>query len=540
MRRLSEKATEIVDRLYKLDKASGWLGRPRYCSDIIAALIELSSLKEPASVACVSRFLFSKDQTVRSTAQDAVAKILLGIAPLDVLQLSDAFGWEYGGYVDHAWNNLKPSQVGSLASVESDHASAAILGLLSFHRSGYVREESVKHLSQIADGTELPFLLIRQNDWVESVSQLAILAVKDRLAAEYIEHFTRNIELVAHLPEFGRNDLSEIAKEAIGQLLLPENDELLRAALYTRERTANRRLLKYGFELTGTHSSRLARHGLASDDAVIRLWSARRLLSELPDESLIQQLTDDSFAPIRSEAYQTKVHQSPESADVVWASAAFDRSSGIRDLARFHLRKYSHIDVHQLYLDKLDASPGSLPALAGLAECALADDETLLRQYSRHRYPSRRRIAISGLVRILGDTMADELVDWLGDVSPTVAKQAERSLKDIPNAIDGHRLFAVLKHSSTDAGRLAVLRLFYEMGKWKCLPWLIRSTGLENAFVDEHAEVLAYWWLESNTVFTKPKKCEENAIEDAYSDVRQVISASFVEKLREFLPFEIA
>ncbi len=540
MRRLSVKAMELVEQLYKLDKESGWFGKPRYCSDIIDGLVELASLKEPASIACVSRFVFSKDRTVRSVANDAVVEVLLGIAPLDLLQLSDAFGWEYGRYVGSEWTNLKPSQIREFAIAGEAQSSVSILGLLSFHRSGYVREEAVRHLSQIADGTELPFLLIRQNDWVEPVSQLAKSAVKDRLASGYIEHFTRNIELVAHLPEFGRNDLSEIANEAIGQLLLPENDELLRAALNKKERIANRRLLKHGFELAGTHSGRLARHGLASDDAVMRLWSAHRLLSASPDDALIERLIVDMFAPIRSEAYQTKVLKYPENTCDVWASAAFDRSSGIRDLARFHLRKCSHIDVHQLYLDKLDTSPDSLPALAGLAECALADDEALLRQYSRHRYPSRRRIAISGLVRILSGTIADELVDWLGDESPTVAKQAERSLKDIPNAIDGNRLFSVLKRSSTDARILAILRLFYEMGKWKSLPWLIRSTGLENTFVDEHAEILAYSWLVSNTVFTKPKEYEEKAIKDAYSEVRQVISASFVEKLREFMPFEIA
>jgi hypothetical protein len=43
------------------------------------------------------------------------------------------------------------------------------MALASFHPSGYVREEAIAHLAAVWDGTELPFLLIRVNDWVAPV-----------------------------------------------------------------------------------------------------------------------------------------------------------------------------------------------------------------------------------------------------------------------------------------------------------------------------------------------------------------------------------
>jgi hypothetical protein len=303
MKRLSERALWLVDQLYKLDKST-WLGRYRNRSDIATHLAELSSLKEAASIPCVCRFLFSKDSDTRRVAQTAIADILLGLAPTKLLQLSDAFGWEYGWYVGPAWNNLTPSDVPYLASVYADNASVSILGVLSFHRSGYVREEAVKRLAQVTNGMELPYLLIRQNDWVAPVSSLAQVAVQSRLESDYIKHLADNISLIAHMPEFGRNDVSSISDAVFTKLLNLNNDDRLRSLIQTGESVTARRFVKRGFELPGEHHERLARHGIESTDVVVRLWSARQLLSVAYDDALVNRLLSDVFAPIRRAAYE--------------------------------------------------------------------------------------------------------------------------------------------------------------------------------------------------------------------------------------------
>ncbi len=538
MRRLSENAAKLVKQLYELDKESGWFGRPSNCSDIIACLLELSASKELASVTCICRFIFSRDPGVRSAAREAVGEILLGVAPAELMQLSDAFGWEYGWYAGSAWNNLKTSEVAGVAEA-SGQPDAAVLGLLSFHQNGYIREEAVKQLSPITSGTELPFLLIRQNDWVEPISKLAQAHVEKRLTTEYVEHFTRNIEIVAHLPEFGRNDLSATTDAMFGQLLLAKHDELLKTTLKTCGRSTVRRLIKRGLELLGDQAERLAQYGMEADDVITRLWCARYLLNVAPDDKLADQLLADVFAPIRREAYQAKAERNQHAATEVWKQAAFDRSIGNRDFARFHLRKSGEVDIHQLYLENLSTNPDSLPALAGVSEFAREEDTGLLRQYLQHKYPNRRKMAVAGLARVLGEEMAAELVNLLKDESPAVAKQAEKCLKEMTPAIDCQQLFVVLENSPTDSGRHAILRLFYEMGKWRSLPWFIRSVGLGNPFINEHAEGFAYDWLVSNSVFTKPSEDERKATQNAYREVSQSIPESFKKKLEEFVPFAV-
>lgn len=539
MRKLSDKAHQAAQELYELDQQKGWFGSPRRGGDIVARIVELAAYGEPASIPCICRFLFSKEPVVRETAGQAIASLLAALAPIELLQLADAFNWEYGWHAGQDWSQLQKRSVRKLAQTGEGHLSAAVLGLISFHRNGYVREEAVKLLAKISDGAEVPFLLIRQNDWVTAISRRAQAAVEQRLGYSYSQYWYNNLDLVAHLPEFGRNDLSHITDAAFSQLLAPEHAERLGSLLTSGDRKTIRRFMKRSFELPGSHCERVAQLGIESEDAVVRLWSARQLLSQATDDRLIDRLLSDGFAPVRREAYVARAEANSEEEDKVWMQAAFDRSAGVRDLARFQLRKLGHADIREQYLARLQDNPEDVSALMGLSECSEEQDVTLLRDYSAHDRSRFRRVAIAGLTRLLEEQIADDLVDWLADESPSVAKQAARSLQDYASTVEGERLWKALARSRTNNGRKTCLRLFYEMGKWKSLPWLIRAFTLGNSLVSEQAELLARTWLNSNRVFTKPSESERLAITTACSDAEESIPQPFAAEMESLLPFSL-
>ncbi|WP_146563673.1 hypothetical protein [Posidoniimonas corsicana] len=440
MRKLSDKARQAAQELYEIDQQKSWFGSPRRGGDIVARIVELAAYGEPASIPCVCRFLCAKEPAVRETSVEAIAAILSTLAPLELLQLADAFNWEYGWHAGQEWSQLRKKSVRKLAQTRDGEPSAAVLGMLSFHRNGYVREEAVKLLAEISDGGEVPFLLIRQNDWVAAISRRAQDAVKQRLEYSYSQYWFHNLDLIAHLPEFGRNDLSHITDAAFAQLLEPEHAERLATLLSSGDRKTVRRFVKRGFELPGSHAERVARLGIDLEDAVVRLWSARRQLSLATDDLLVDRLLRDGFAPIRREAYIARAEASRGEEAKVWRQAAFDRSAGIRDLARFQLRKLGYTNLRQEYLARLNHNSEDLAALMGLAECAEAPDAQRLREYCTHERPRFRRVAIAGLTRLMGASIADDLVGWLDDPSPAVAKQAARSLQEFATVLAAEKL----------------------------------------------------------------------------------------------------
>ena len=62
-------------------------------------------------------------------------------------------------------------------------------------------------LSERFDGKELPFLLIRQNDWVNSIALDAQSAVAERINDAYATRFARCLRLILHLASYQRRDL---------------------------------------------------------------------------------------------------------------------------------------------------------------------------------------------------------------------------------------------------------------------------------------------------------------------------------------------
>src|SRR6185437_7720312 len=93
---------------------------------------------------------------------------------------------------------LRPADLGSPPD-EAPGTHASLIALASFHPSGYVRERAVRLLAWRRDGSELPYLLLRVNDWVVPVRVAAGSALHARIEPSYAEHFARCLPLVDDL-----------------------------------------------------------------------------------------------------------------------------------------------------------------------------------------------------------------------------------------------------------------------------------------------------------------------------------------------------
>ena len=69
----------------------------------------------------------------------------------------------------------------------------------SLDANGFVREDAVKRLAKVATGEELPYLLLRLNDWVPQVRDAAREAVLARITPEYAPHFVTYLATFARL-----------------------------------------------------------------------------------------------------------------------------------------------------------------------------------------------------------------------------------------------------------------------------------------------------------------------------------------------------
>ena len=320
-------------------------------------------------------------------------------------------GCSWGWYVSDAWDKLKPSDIGSL--IADPACRSAIVGFVSFHRNGYVRHEAVRLLSGIHDGAELPFLLIRQNDWVKPISAEAREAVRCRLKDDNLPAFFHCLPLVVHLLKFVRHDHSELVHQIILKLLRPDRDDLLTEVLRFSNRDVRREVFRIALALDGEHQRRVVFHGLDSNDAVVRYGVRARCGPVSGPKRLTRFFGDfNKTATCRFDGKDcpSKPTFTQRGTKKVWHRALLDLNASIRDLARFNLQNVPGFNGAEFYRLWLTTKEPSLSAISGLGETGVVSDLPQFREFLRSGHPGWRRASVRGLAALGQITVVPELV----------------------------------------------------------------------------------------------------------------------------------
>jgi HEAT repeat protein len=539
MRHLSEATQLRLQRLFDLTSKTSWFFRIDRDVEIVSVLEEVANQGEVGAMSGVVNCLFSPSPEVKTAAFRAIHRLLDRIPPERLQHLSDMVGESWCWFTWDAWDRVAPAGVHTLITEEPSRS--AVLGLLSFHRNGYVRHEAIRLLARCHDGSELPYLLIRQNDWVEPIRADAHRAVQARLDESYLPHLVTNLPLVVHLLAYRRQDHTDLVRRVIGMLVQPKHDDLLLRVIHSENPTVRRSVVRLALEGEGEHRPRVVKHAFSSTDGVIRLWGSRHIrpcFSGKVLEGILGPLRRDRFMPVRREALIILADTSPDFGRGVWRKALLDGNVSIRELARFHLGKLGEVCWPEVYRLALIEQPQSLVALNGLGETGDQSDLMAIRGCLNSPLPSRRRAAVRAFATLGGESVVRDILGHLQDDSPAVIREVRKHLEAFPSALDGEWLCRVAMEDHRQQVRETALRLIYTMGKWTSLPWLIRaSVNGDRSTAELAQELIEAWFMPPgcNRVFTRPSNHERQAILEALDDSRPEMEETFLRKLDVWL-----
>lgn len=314
---LTPKTHELLTAIWARPTTLDWLvGRPDRRVDLIA---QTADSGEFAAIPSLLELLFDTSAPVAAAASDCIHRLLLTIHPQSFYTLDEELRsfsyWRVEEYFWTAdkWRRLRPKDLPLLLRTASSRVS--ILGLASFHSNGHVREAAVETLESVDSGEEIPFLLLRLNDWVDNVRAAAKRAIRARMTHDRVDHFVRNIFLVARLVECGRHDHRDVIQWFAHQLIEPSRQQALRHLLESSERLVRRSCYQFVLDVDGPVSNEIVFAGLRSTDLYLRLRAAQairngRLHGEL--DTALDPMTDDPFMTVRREALFTRVERQPE------------------------------------------------------------------------------------------------------------------------------------------------------------------------------------------------------------------------------------
>lgn len=512
-------AESILSRLRALGAA--WTRTFAPEDDVRELLRAFASSRDPRDLPPVVRLVLSPEPGAANEAAAAIGEYLARLSPQELLALDEVMRHRF-------WWVTRPrersSDIGPTDVPRLGAHGIPVLGLASFHASGYVREAAVRELATSTGGGELAFLLIRLNDWVKPVRDAAYEAVRTRLVPAYAPHFVRSLWLVERLERCGRADHEALVERVHGLLASPAGRPALREALGSNDRWLRRSCYRLLLETPAGDGPEIIRMAVHDEDAMIRLRAiraARVVLDTKGQRKLLAEMGRDPFMRIRREALDLWARHFPEAAEPVLHAALLDSSAAMREAARSDLKARGFREFREFYLSVLADSPAARlrPALYGLAETGSDSDAARVESFLSHPAPGVRKAAVTALSHLNPEAYVPAFVQALEDDSPGVSRAAMLALAPRTARIGQEALWNLVDGGSRPHVRRNALVLLAATGKWSSIGWMIRACGLADERLAGMArQQVARWIASYNRVQAQPTKEQLDRMARALDD----------------------
>ena len=470
---------------------------------------------------------------------EEIHQIISELSPLDLASLDQRTrGYIPCRYYDLLnWHNLRPSDVSKLAQSK---LAMSLVGLASFHSNGFVREKAVTELVSQNTGKELPFLLIRLNDWVPQVREVVAQAVRARINPVYAVHLLANIALVLRLRVCGRVD-KKFVDDICDLLKRADCKDVLQAGIKSKDKTVRRMSFQLVAEAEPSSRATIIRAVITDPDAAVRSWAVRQFLPDVtPDElpGVIEPMLKDKFMPVRREALWFAATKRPDIAKQPLRDALLDTHSSMRETARQFMKVAEINDARDFYADALEKGSDNrwFAAICGLGETGQATDVWLVVPFLDSNVTKVRRAAVYAIGRLDLEGQLPRLIPVLSDAKPSVSREALKMLQPKVCYVPLADLEALLADSTNFHVRRNALTLILHTGKWKKIPALLMACSDKDAHIAEQsATALRAWRFNYNSSFAEPTYEDFQRISQALEQVESCLPHGFAAELRACL-----
>lgn len=420
-----------------------------------------------------------------------------------------------------------------------------VLGLFSFNPNGFIREKALRGLANRFDGKELPFILLRANDWVEDIHNQAIAAIKERLEGNYSKHFSDNLYLIKHLSTLGRYNHEGIQELIANVLCSPQYEsELLR---YLKSERASERHFAFALllKVDSTTSAKSAINaGLASEDVLIRQKALEFALKtnqiNLIERPIVSLLTD-SAATVRLEA----LHWLAEKQDcrAVLEAAFFDSSFAVRLFARYRLKE---VNAKDIYIQNLRAKKHSLLfTLRSLLEIDALVPIELVEPLTASSSGKVRALAYELLLAQEQIANKAEIISRaLLDKSNYCIKSAYKFLRANPDSVEIKTLWELFNQDLPLPAKRTLLSAMTYSSPWISLPYLLAAkVSIQSKFesgkeapLDASIDFALEHWLDKTVNnFTNPNPSSLNKLISSLEEAKPALNPKQYQSIKAVL-----
>lgn len=501
---------------------------------------QIADAGEPAVIPDLLPVLIIGDTRSIRACANAIHALLQQLKPADFVTLDELMRCRYSDW--HArrepWYLMKPEDIGHF--VRMGEMSVSLLGIASCHMNGHVRERALQELGKVESGAELPFLLMRANDWAEEVRSLAQGLLLNRMRSTYVHHLLAWLPLALRLRVARRGDHSGIIEAVRTIFVSPEARDILYQGLRSRDRLTHRFCFETALNV-GADTLSTLRYAFMEGDSEVRKIAVRKVGAIVPTaeaKELLMRARNDSSMAVRREALRIIAERYADEAVGEFQSALLDNNIAVREEAQYYFRQNRALNLREYYLEAIkDLSGRRLCAgVGGLGEVGLAKDAKAVERFARDESSKLRLAALHAMAKLDPHAYIDEFVTALEDRSSKVSREAVMALSKKVSSVGGARLWEVHNRCRYRHGKQGTLYLLARINKWDSIAFLIRSLTAENDFLLQLSRrYIARWFARYNRSFAKPTTEQILRLKSALLECKLLVSAETENQLQSLV-----
>jgi hypothetical protein len=397
-----------------------------------------------------------------------------------------------------------------------DEVSVHLLGIASLNSSCYIREKALRLMGGQGHCNAIPYILLRLNDWVHAVSQIASHVLPSMLREDCLNILLDHSYLIEKMHNAMRVDLQKTRQDIIGFLSNPLMVDKLKG--YLKHPQIKIRLFAFMLlENQMAVDTEIIDMALKDKSPEVKRWliASIQLLNLSQQRYVIAKLLSDKSGRIKNIILQRfEVIICADFREQL-EELIFDNSVSAREAARFILKRHLCIeDFAEVYRKEL-CSPSPRPgAIVGLGETGNLDDYVLVSQFTEHEDNHIRVAALCAMWYLSKEVAVNHVLHCFNDDVIKIRKTARCFLKKSKLPIVLAEMKKFLDSGSYEA-KLAALDIIYNYGGWDVLESVLFVLAHEEDELATKAQILLERWLiRASTIYSNPGLDFQNKMRD--------------------------
>lgn len=413
----------------------------------------------------------------------------------------------------------------------SEDEKTVVLGIVSFHPNGYLREKAIKKLAELGNNRALPFILIRLNDWVPQVRNVARNAIENLIGMNGLEGLALSVPLLKRLEKCRRANHSKFVQGMLN--LLSQNKHALMTGLQSKDNDTRRFCFSVSSQSDEFNTDELIDLTKKEKNGHVRAYFLEKLRTRLSEDeirNLIPAFFSDKHTRVRVAALDLYCQHFLEDAEDILEHQLLSDSRSARETARHYLRKLGKEEFATFY--KRNLEDGTLGVIAGLAETGEKQDAKLLEKFLDSKKTRIVRIALRGISGLLGNEASDLLFGFINYERASVSKEVTRHfLVHTPEIPDN--MYTVYASTTKTHVKENAMRVLCTLPSWESLPYILEAYVSENPRLKEIGTGMLFRWKKKIVqVYTRPNESQRERIEGAINEFGTRLDGKLIAEIR--------